>query len=115
MPNQLAIATPPRSSPFSAETTAELIRLAQQHHLTFLAVFGSVARGTATPHSDIDLAVQFAHPIDLLTFVGIQLEMGQLLGRPVDLIPLDNVYDFVRETILQDLIVLYEEEHALQK
>lgn len=95
-------------SPFSAETTAELIRLAQQHHLTFLAVFGSTARGTATPHSDVDLAVQFAHPVDLLTFVGIQLEMGQLLGREVDLIPLDNVYDFMRETIQRDLIVLYE-------
>ena len=103
------------TTPFTAETTAELIRLAQDHHLTFLALFGSFARGTATPQSDVDLAVQFAHPVDLLTFVGIQLEMEQLLGRKVDLIPLDNVYEFVRETILHDLIVLYEEEHALSQ
>lgn len=86
----------------------ELIQIARNHNLSFLALFGSFARGTATPESDVDVAVRFAEPIDLLEFVGIRLEMEAVLRRPVDLIPVDNVYPFVRESMMQDLVVLYE-------
>jgi hypothetical protein len=86
----------------------KLIEIAHNHNITYLALFGSFARGTATPESDVDIAVRFEEPIDLLEFVGIQLEMEALLGRSVDLIPADDVYSFVRESMMQDLIVLYE-------
>ena len=85
-----------------------LIEIANNHDISFLALFGSFARGTATSESDIDIAVRFAKPIDLIEFVGIRLEMEALLGRSVDLIPIDDVYPFVRETMMQDLIVVYE-------
>ena len=87
---------------------AQLVEIAETHHISYLAIFGSFARGTAVSTSDIDIAVRFAKPIDLLEFVGIQLELEKLLGRPVDLIPVDDAYPFVRESMAQDLTVLYE-------
>lgn len=86
----------------------KLIRIARNHHISYMAVFGSFARGTNNPKSDVDIAVRFMYPIDLLEFVGIQLEMEAVLGRSVDLIPADNIYPFVRESMMEDLIVLYE-------
>lgn len=86
----------------------QLVEIAKTHSISYLALFGSFARGKATPTSDIDIAVRFDQPIDLLEFVGIQLEMEELLGRAVDLIPVDDAYPFVRESMSRDLTVLYE-------
>jgi uncharacterized protein len=37
-----------------------------------LAVFGSVARDTASINSDVDLLVEFAYPIGLFQFIELQ-------------------------------------------
>lgn len=59
--------------------------LAQKYHLSYLAVFGSVARGEATPSSDVDLLVEFAEPIGLeISDLGDELEAA--LGGSVDLV-----------------------------
>jgi hypothetical protein len=52
-----------------------------------LRLFGSAARGEATPHSDIDLLADFApgSRISLLTLSGLRLRLSDLLGTDVDL------------------------------
>lgn len=54
-----------------------------------MALFGSVARGDADPDSDVDLAVRFdpAVRMDLIRLVGLERDVGELLGRKVDLVP----------------------------
>ncbi len=54
--------------------------------LAHLRLFGSAARGEATPHSDIDLLADFApgKRVTLLTVSGIQIRLTQLLGAQVD-------------------------------
>jgi predicted nucleotidyltransferase len=89
-------------------TREKLIEIAKAWGITYLALFGSVARNEARPESDVDLAVRFGQPISLLDLVGIRLEMEAKLGRPVDLIPIDSAYTFVRESMAKDLFVLYE-------
>jgi len=64
---------------------AELRRAGIRH----LSLFGSVARGEAGPDSDIDLLVELdpvAH-VTLIGLAGIELRLGDLLGRKVDLLP----------------------------
>ena len=55
--------------------------------LAHLRLFGSVARGEATPQSDIDLIADFAPDarISLMTLSGLRLQLCDLLGAEVDL------------------------------
>ena len=55
--------------------------------IAHLRLFGSVARGEATPHSDIDLLADFdpSARISLLTLSGLQIRLSDLLGAEVDL------------------------------
>ena len=54
-----------------------------------LYLFGSVARGEARPDSDIDLLAEFdpSAKIDLIRLVGLERELGNLLGRSVQILP----------------------------
>ena len=53
-----------------------------------LAVFGSALREDFGPDSDVDLLVTFKPDAEWTLFdhVGIQQELAELLGRPVDLV-----------------------------
>jgi predicted nucleotidyltransferase len=56
-------------------------------------VFGSAARGTCDVTSDIDLAVSGLPPA---VFYRMGARVSDLIGRPVDLIDLDNNTPFSR-------------------
>jgi uncharacterized protein len=92
--------------------TEKLIEIAKARNITWLALFGSMARGDATWDSDVDLAVRFGRPISLFDLVGAQLAMEAALGHSVDLIPIDDAYPFIRQSMANDLIVLYEAGNA---
>jgi predicted nucleotidyltransferase len=53
-----------------------------------LSLFGSTARDTARPDSDVDLLATFddARPLSLLDVIRIENQIADLLGQPVDLI-----------------------------
>ena len=59
----------------------------QAEGLLHLRLFGSFARGEATPHSDIDLLADFApgSRVSLLTLSGLRLRLSDLLNAEVDL------------------------------
>jgi len=73
------------------------------------AVFGSVARGEAGPKSDIDMLIQQRKgKFSLLDLVGLELELGERLGRKVDLLTYDGLNHRVKDYILRDAITIYE-------
>jgi len=49
-----------------------------------LDLFGSVARDDDGPASDVDVLVEFDHPVGLFALVRLQLFLERLLGRRVD-------------------------------
>ncbi|MGB5255464.1 MAG: nucleotidyltransferase domain-containing protein, partial [Sedimenticolaceae bacterium] len=51
-------------------------------------LFGSCAKGDASPDSDLDLAVQADKPLDAELSIRLIGEIAERLGRPVDLIDL---------------------------
>lgn len=75
-----------------------------------MRVFGSVARGTDTPHSDLDLLVTFDADVNGLDRVDFAEELEQLLGVTVDMVNpataspkfMDSIRDETRP--LEDLI-----------
>lgn len=86
----------------------KLMPIVRERGISYLALFGSNARGDDSPNSDVDLAVHFDHPVNLFDYVDFRREMEAVLERPVDLIPVDDAYSFVRDSMDADAIILYD-------
>ena len=71
-----------------------------------LSLFGSVARNQAGPGSDIDLAAEFdpAAKMDLIQLVGLEQELGDLLGRDVQILPEPIRKERLRANVERDRI-----------
>ena len=64
----------------------EILRLIEKHRGRSVGLFGSVARGDDTDASDIDFLVDFADDSSLFDLLHLQDELGELLGRRVDIV-----------------------------
>jgi predicted nucleotidyltransferase len=89
-----------------------LADLCRRHHIVRVELFGSRARGTARPDSDVDLLVSFAPGFTPgLEFFGLAEEFAKLLGHPVDLVTRTSVEQhpntFKRTSILSATELLY--------
>jgi uncharacterized protein len=58
----------------------DIMRIAALHGARTVSVFGSVARGDAGPHSDVDLLVDTSDPLSLFEQAALQRELEELLG-----------------------------------
>ena len=69
-------------------------------------IFGSVARGDATPDSDIDLMVDLLprRGNELLRVCGIAEELSEVLGTRVDVVTASLLRGEVSSTALADLV-----------
>lgn len=76
----------------------------QEFAVKALFLFGSVARGEATSQSDIDLLVEFEHPVGLFALLKLKSYLEELLGRSVDLGTPNSLRPHLRETVLQEAI-----------
>ena len=64
----------------------EIADFCRRHHVRRLAVFGSVLRDDFGPDSDVDVLVEFepGH-VPGLAFFAMERELGEMVGRKVDL------------------------------
>ena len=84
---------------------AERDYLRERYGVASLALFGSMARDEAGPHSDVDVLVEFGRPITLFDLVAVQQYLERCLGvRRVDLVPRDSVYPAFRDDILGEAL-----------
>lgn len=83
----------------------EILRLAAQHGVSNVRVVGSVARNEATPTSDVDLLMTIP-PRSVFDLVGLWLDMQELLGRPVSIIPDSAPDEAFIQAVLEDAIPL---------
>ncbi len=86
----------------------QLNKICQQNGVKMLGVFGSVARGEDTPESDVDLLIQLKKPVGLIEFIRLQDKFVEVFGRKVDLATEDSLHPLIRQNVLSDLRVLYE-------
>ena len=74
-------------------------------------LFGSFARGEETPLSDVDLLVQLDYSkLDGFGFFGMWGDLERLLNRSVDLVTVNSLEDFARESVERDKQLIYERE-----
>ena len=86
----------------------EILALADQYGAYNVRVFGSVARGEATPTSDVDLLVTARVGVSVFDLVGLWLDLKALLDCEVSLITDDvNAHpDRFMNAVLEDAISL---------
>ncbi|MGH3832418.1 MAG: nucleotidyltransferase family protein [Pseudonocardiaceae bacterium] len=82
---------------------------ATRHGIRRLALFGSVLRGADTPDSDIDLLVEFeeGRTPGLLSMAELELELGTVLGREVELRTYEDLSRYFRDEVRSQARVLY--------
>ncbi len=91
----------------------KIIEICRRNDVSYCAVFGSYARGEATEASDVDLLVKFSKPIGWV-FYGIAEDLETALGRKVDLATDRMIGKYIRESVMRDLQVIYEETERRQ-
>lgn len=76
--------------------------------ITHLALFGSRARGTARPDSDVDLLIDIAPGrFSLVDLVGAEREIARHLDLPVSLVARRSVEPRMMATIAPDVVELF--------
>jgi uncharacterized protein len=68
------------------------------------AVYGSAARGEATPESDLDLLVEFEAGRSLFDLSGLRIELAELLGVEADVVTYQSIHPRLREQILREQV-----------
>ncbi len=92
---------------------AEVLAILRHHErelrtkgITRLSLFGSVARDDAGSVSDVDLLAAFDQQrrLSLIDIIHIQNEVGELLGRPVDLMEEGTLKPRVQAAVEREIV-----------
>lgn len=77
--------------------------LKEKYKVKTLGIFGSYIRGEQKKKSDVDILVEFEKPLGLLEFVGLQLQLSELLGKKVDLVMKTALKPKIGKHILEEV------------
>jgi len=82
----------------------EIRKIAAKHGARNIRVFGSVARGSARPSSDVDFLVD-VEPVTSSWFpAGLVSDLESLLGRRVDVVTERGLNPLIRDEVLQEAV-----------
>ena len=84
-------------------------RFCRKYHIIYLALFGSVLTPNFSKKSDIDILVRFEkkHIPHLFSFAGIESELGEIIGRTVDLKTPNDLSPLFRDDVLAKALPIY--------
>lgn len=83
-----------------------LASIAERRGASNVRVFGSVARGEDTEDSDVDLLVDLSPDVGLVGLAGLERELVDLLGRPVDVVPASSLKAGIAPQVFAEAIPL---------
>ena len=83
-----------------------VIAILLKHHVKSASIFGSRARGTSLPDSDIDILVDLPEGSTLLDLVALKQELESSLGIPVDLLTYNSISWHLCDSITEDQVRL---------
>jgi predicted nucleotidyltransferase len=86
-----------------AKIKEDLPYFVDKYKVKSLGVFGSYIRGEQKKRSDLDVLVEFNEPISLLQYVALERELGELIGKKVDLTMKKTLKPRIKEYILREV------------
>lgn len=96
-------------SPKIALDHERIVDFCRLHHIRKLALFGSVLREDFRPDSDVDVLVEFEpdQVPGLFGIVEMEFELGDMMGRKVDLRTPEDLSRYFRQRVLDTAEVQY--------
>ena len=81
----------------------------RKHHLTKLALFGSVLTDRFGPDSDVDVLFEYdpEHVPSLFDVVGMEAELSEILGRKADMRTPRDLSRYFRDEVVRTAQVQY--------
>lgn len=84
--------------------TFTIIPILKEAGVVRSSIFGSFARGEATPHSDIDIAIKFREGKTLFDLMGLQKTLEDAVGKKFDIVTYKSISPLLRQIIKKDEI-----------
>jgi|GEM_PF-765113 uncharacterized protein len=81
--------------------------LAQKHHIDYLALFGSRARGDSHQDSDLDLLINFKKIPGFVELYNVKKDLRDTFQKKIDLITVGGINKHIKPYIIQDIQDLY--------
>lgn len=86
------------------EIADKILPILKRYGVSKAALFGSLVRGDVAEKSDLNILVEIEKDISLLDFVGLKLELEEILGRKVDLVEYCTLKPIIRERVLREQV-----------
>ncbi|MBI4766840.1 MAG: nucleotidyltransferase family protein [Deltaproteobacteria bacterium] len=77
--------------------------LEEDYHVKSIGLFGSVVRDETPGGSDIDVLVEFRHPIGMFRFLELEELLSERLGQKVDLVSKKALKPEIGRAILSEV------------
>ncbi len=83
---------------------SKIVKILKKHGIVRAGLFGSFARGENKKKSDVDILIEVDknRKFSLLDFVGLKLELEDVLKKKVDLVEYSVIKKRIRNQILND-------------
>ena len=88
----------------------KIVAFCNKHHISSLALFGSILTPHFSPKSDVDFLVKFEkkHIPTLFDIVDMEEELTFIVGRKVDLRTAEDLSRYFRDEVVANAKMLYE-------
>ena len=86
------------------EIKKRILPILKPYGVNRAGIFGSAARGDMNLKSDIDILVNIQKDISLFDFVGLKIELENVLGKKVDLVEYHCIKPILRAKILEEQV-----------
>jgi hypothetical protein len=89
-----------------------IAKFCNKYHILKLALFGSVLSERFKPDSDVDMLVEFepGHVPGFLRLAGMEIDLGNTLGREVDLRTPEELSRYFRDEVVSSAEVIYAQK-----
>ncbi|MBF0608061.1 MAG: nucleotidyltransferase family protein [Magnetococcales bacterium] len=78
------------------------VEITDKYSVRELGIFGSFATGNEGIKSDVDILVDFSKSVSLLTLVGLENYLSELLGMKADVVPKNDLRREIKDRILTE-------------
>ncbi len=83
--------------------------IAARHGVSALYLFGSYARGEATPESDLDFRIEKGKIRSLFQLTGFEMDMEESFDKPLDVLTTSMLSEQFLRSIQPEEVLIYAE------